>query len=585
MLIKQNGLTIEYKNKDLTYIAALLKNAFSRAKKYDSLISALIWANPNCKINPDVTDKKVYEIDNRYITIDNKKVPIEDFIKKEIDSTVVFIKDNIYINKDSAMIYIDRIIDKAKETLAKEQNNKTKQQLAELAEKIKLILEKSDFSWIDEIEKNYKQYKAVKDAIEYRKKIEASRIDAETRNIQKPVQKEKNSKKDKIDYLEIFKTLKDNVVTEDPSLVLSALGIDYKSLKNGSRYNFAIRAEKTPSVYMEVKGGRWIYKDFGTDESGDIISLVENKLNLKFKDALLFCVDTMGIHNPLEEINLDKAKKQIEKLKKEADFKKQDNIEKNPKTINSKVTKVLPIQDGTIVQKYLEGRGIKDIPKDIHLIQGITTFKNNEGVEVTKKLWGVGVLNVNGGADIHFTKKVGSLKSRVIGIPGITHIKGNKKDKVAVFEAKFDFAALMQKYKHLFKDINIIIANSASYATEVANYIKENELGRESVSIFGQNDLAGATFDFKVAQGVENYTKKIFALDYKRIEYGKDVNDLLLEKKLDLFEKEPLFTSFKITNAKKLEENIKLKAKQKELKDNPKKAKQNSPSKTNTKTL
>jgi len=269
---------------------------------------------------------------------------------------------------------------------------------------------------------------------------------------------------------------------------------------------------------------------------------------LSFKEALLYCVATMNIHNPLEEIDLKKAQQRIKELKIQTEKKQNINIAKEVKEVNSKVTEVLPILDNTKMKQYLESRGIEKVPKGIKLIKGVYTNNKNE----EKNIWGVGVLNVNGGADIHFTKKIGNLKSRVVGKPGITFIKNSKTDNIAIYEAKFDYAALMQKYDELLKDTSVIIANSASYFKEVIEFVKSNNLGKNSISIFGQNDLAGATFDYNVAKELETHTKKLFTIDYKQIEYGLDPNDLLQQNKLDCLDAKQ-FTTFKLTNASRLE--------------------------------
>jgi len=543
--VEQNGLIVTIPDNKL--LAQAIYNFLSRGKKFDTLIVSLFFQKSNLKINEKINGAKIIKLSNRDITIDNSKMYIEDFINKEIGKKIKYIKDyNLYLNENNTFLYIDKILKIAntiiKTTKPTEENRK---KLIELEKKIQILIENAELSWIKTIKQHYGKSKVIQDAISLRKDSIISKADI-------AVKDKINNRK--INKIEIYKALKDAVVVEDPANILLSLGLQYKSLKNSSRYQFAIRDERTPSSFIEIRGGVWRWKDFGTDDFGTIIDVVQKYTSLEFKDALLYCAEHLGIHNPLYDIeNIESSKKRINSIKDNVAKKNKENKNKENIEISSKVKSVLPIQPNTVASKYLESRGIKDIPRGINVIVGEYIDKNNE----IKKIWGVGVLNINGGADIHFIKKIGNLKSRVIGFPGITHIKAenNNSEKVAIFEAKFDYAAMMQKYSKYFKNVNIIIANSASNFRDVVEYIKDNNLGQKSISIFGQNDLAGATFDYKVVEALESHTNSIYTIDYKNIQYGKDINDLLLENKLDCFD-EKLFTSFRLTNYKQLEKRV-----------------------------
>lgn len=550
VIVSQNGLNIRYTGKDEKYIASLLFNAINIGKSYKDIISIILWADTNAEINPEVTNNDLLiKIDNKSVTIHSTTTPIEKFIKDTIDKEAIPF-NNIYLTKDNTILFLMRITNKAMDILNKEPTSENRKAINELTNKTKSLIQAVKFEWLDDIKREFGKYKVVKNSIAIREKEYINELKRKE-NIQVPknYNKKEQNKKSKLDYIEIYKTLKENVLTTDPKVILDSLGIDV-TVKN-NKYNFALRAEKTPSVYMEIRGGKWRFRDFGDDNSGDIISIVEQKSGLSFKEALIYCVDIMGIYNPLENINLEKTKERIKELQSKAKENKQSNFKKESKEINSKVTEVLPILDNTKIKEYLESRGIKNVPKGINLIKGI--YKNSKDEE--KQIWGIGVVNVNGGADIHFTQKIGNLKSRVIGKPGITFIQNAKTENVAIYEAKFDYAAFMQKYDNLLKDTSVIIANSASNFREVIEFIKSNNLGKNSISIFGQNDLAGATFDYNVAKGLEKHTKKLFSIDYKQIAYGLDPNDLLLKNQLDCLDKKE-FTSFKLVNSSRLEKRV-----------------------------
>jgi len=156
------------------------------------------------------------------------------------------------------------------------------------------------------------------------------------------------------------------------------------------------------------------------------------------------------------------------------------------------------------------------------IISGEYTLKNGE----QKKAFGVGVLTQDGkGADIHFLKKIGDLKTMSFGEKEISFFKNPNSNKVAIFESKMDYAAAYQQMP--LDNVNIIIANSSSNSLKVAELLKKENL-TENVMMFNQNDLAGYNFTAQIAKeaGVESF--KSIKYDVMS-EYKTDINDLLLK--------------------------------------------------------
>jgi len=58
----------------------------------------------------------------------------------------------------------------------------------------------------------------------------------------------------------------------------------------GGRFMFfsPLREEKNPSFTVSYHGGRWWWRDWGTNESGDVISFVEKYLDCSFKEAVQY---------------------------------------------------------------------------------------------------------------------------------------------------------------------------------------------------------------------------------------------------------------------------------------------------------
>jgi len=99
------------------------------------------------------------------------------------------------------------------------------------------------------------------------------------------------------------------------------------------------------------------------------------------------------------------------------------------------------------------------------------------------------------------------------------------KPQIAVFESKMDYAAAYQQMA--LDHVNIIIANSTSNASKVAELIKKENL-TENVMMFNQNDISGYKFTAQIAREARLESFKSIHYDILN-EYKTDINDLLLK--------------------------------------------------------
>ena len=138
----------------------------------------------------------------------------------------------------------------------------------------------------------------------------------------------------------------EELVVQDPQSVLKDLGIDFKEIGNDS-YRMNLRNEKTPSAYISLKDGVWKYTDFGDrTRGGNIVNVVMDVSSKKYKDALNYSLDKLGIKNYLDEAlnnntqshELSKADKERIKAQREA------NRTKERSTVISKVTTIFILQ-------------------------------------------------------------------------------------------------------------------------------------------------------------------------------------------------------------------------------------------------
>lgn len=326
------------------------------------------------------------------------------------------------------------------------------------------------------------------------------------------------------DEIKIFiRKTNEDLVIQDPRPILEDLSIDYKEIGNDS-YRMNLRNEDTPSAFISLKNGVWKYKDFGNGQSGNIVNVVMDFTNKDYKEALNYSLQTLGVKNYLNEalerkedsFALSQTDRERIKAQKEA------NMHREASHPLSRVVGVYEVATNQLAIDYLAARGIIKIPPHMKIISGEYTLKNGE----QKKAFGVGILTKDGtGADIHFLKKIGDLKTMSFGEKEISFFTNPNSNKVAVFESKMDYAAAYQQMP--LDNVNIIIANSTSNAFKVAELLKKENL-TENIMMFNQNDIAGYKFIAQIAKeaGVESFK----SIKYDVLgEYKTDINDLLLK--------------------------------------------------------
>ena len=314
----------------------------------------------------------------------------------------------------------------------------------------------------------------------------------------------------------------DELHVSDPAPILQALNIDFQPVGNDS-YKLKVRPESHASAYITIRQGIWKFKDFGTDKNGTIENIVMEVKNKDYKSALQFCLDTLHIRNRLEEAihhnKIDYSLNQEEQERIHAI--KEQNSQREKSIPISRVLDTKEVSSYAPAVEYLASRGIHKIPPQFKLINGEYYTKNGEA----KKAFGVGILTQGNGADIHFLKRMGNLKSMSFGNKDISLFLNENSKKVAVFESKMDYAAAYQQID--LSQVNVIIANTTSNAHKIAEFLKEKEY--EHITFFNQNDHTGIEFLNTIVQ--EANIQQYSSLQYQESEQGKDVNDLVLENK------------------------------------------------------
>ena len=319
----------------------------------------------------------------------------------------------------------------------------------------------------------------------------------------------------------------DELHVSDPALILQALNLDFQPVGNDS-YKLKVRPENHASAYITIRQGVWKFKDFGTNKNGTIENVVMEATGRDYKSALQFCLDTLHIRNRLEEaIHHNKMDHSLSQEEQEhIQAMKEQNSQREKSVPVSRVLDTKEISSYAPAIEYLASRGIHKIPPQFKLING--EYYTKEGV--AKKAFGVGILTQGNGADIHFLKRIGDLKSMSFGNKDISLFLNENSKKVAVFESKIDYAAAYQQID--LSQVNVIIANTTSNAHKIAEFLKEKEY--EHIIFFNQNDEAGIEFLNTIVQ--EANIQQYSSLQYHEDEQGKDVNDLIFTNH-NLFER------------------------------------------------
>lgn len=311
----------------------------------------------------------------------------------------------------------------------------------------------------------------------------------------------------------------DELHVSDPEPILQALNIDFQPVGNDS-YKLKVRSENHASAYITIRQGVWKFKDFGTNKNGTIENVVMEATGRDYKSALQFCLDTLHIRNRLEEAihhnKMDHSLSQEEQERIQA--MKEQNSQREKSVPVSRVLDTKEVSSYAPAVEYLASRGIHKIPPQFKLING--EYYTKEGV--AKKAFGVGILTQGSGADIHFLKRIGDLKSMSFGNKDISLFLNVNSKKVVVFESKMDYAGAYQQID--LSQVNIIIANTTSNAHKIAEFLKEKDY--EQITFFNQNDQAGSEFLNTIVQ--EANIQQYSSLQYQENEQGQDVNDLVL---------------------------------------------------------
>ena len=226
-------------------------------------------------------------------------------------------------------------------------------------------------------------------------------------------------------------------------------------------FYFAIdREEKTPSLCVDFAKNKAF--DFGTGESYDVVSIVQQVKKCTISDALKY-LENFDTSYQLLNVNVNILKKSYE------------------------ILKVKEIEHLALIE-YLESRKVfeqRHLIKEIHY-----QMKGNY-------FFGIGFYNNSGGVEIR-----NKYSKICLGKKDVTLIKNpkNEKKEICIFEGFFDFLTYLNLPNVQISNSDFLILNSTAIFFKVEEKLKEYE---KSV-LFLDNDLNGKSLTEEIIGIYEN---------------------------------------------------------------------------------
>lgn len=390
--------------------------------------------------------------------------------------------------------------------------------------------------------------------------------------------------KDKIK--KIYTKIKQEVIFSDPAPVLSSLGIHYKS--SPRRYVFKAREERTPSANLFEDGsGKWIFKDFGFEGQGNnIVDVVMLFSNSDFKEALLYCADTLKVSS-YKELNSYQSEKQDKEraFKKLQDKAKQvalnignnDDYDYSNKTDSTFSLELISkktyfsfdslkksmeyTQNSYILKKledlidYIEYRKFDDF-KMLEVYYTKSKYINKDGEEKQFSRFMLGLpysfryqflpkeqlnsIDKTCGVELRVPQLDAKIKTFSYLPDGekktSTFLLSNKQKKLMVFESVFDYLSIQPEIN--ISDTDVAILNGVGMVKHFLNNMKAvkeySHPNYEDIYFLKQNDTPGEIAVLKMLPFFkENFSFANFhTMAYAKDEYKYDLNDLKCKSNL-----------------------------------------------------
>ncbi len=281
--------------------------------------------------------------------------------------------------------------------------------------------------------------------------------------------------------------------TIDAEKILNILGLPYKRIGCRIMAQAAYRGENAPSISIQQRYGKWLWRDFGDGSGGSWIDLIMSAKNLNYMEAVKFL---NNIENA--EVNTDNYGK--------------NNFYfggQNKKSSSIEITAIAEITDDGLID-YLRSRAISFIPDWLKQIN-YSVIKNNK----TYLNSAVGIINTSGGYALRNPKIKLNIGENAYSL----FVTDTQKELVFITEGMFDGLTIAEKMRERLYDL--IILNSTN---NLNSKVMEILSGYKNVILALDNDEAGKKAQSAILRQVKN--ANIYKLTFK----AKDLNEAFVLK-------------------------------------------------------
>ena len=298
-------------------------------------------------------------------------------------------------------------------------------------------------------------------------------------------------------------------------------GIEYQEKKGDLWIKNPYLEQKTGSVVIKHtnnKDGTYYsyFKDFASENRGDIANFAMFYFNLDFKSAIELLKETFN------EKNFERLT-QIKEENNSFIKKVQENIEQE-RNNSIEIENIQELKNTALID-YLQKRGIDLATASSAGIKEIYYTNKNNG----KKYFSLCFENRKGGVEVRNAYFKGSF-----GTKDITIFKNENSKEVNIFEGFLDYASAIKLSKNKVLGQNNIILNSVVEADKAVEAIKSLDVDR--AKLYLDNDKAGDKAVEEIKEALSNEIEIIDNRDFYK--NCNDLNDFLNHKIQQIKEKE-----------------------------------------------
>ena len=282
--------------------------------------------------------------------------------------------------------------------------------------------------------------------------------------------------------------------TIDAEIILNFLGLPYRRTGDRIMATAAYRDENTASISIQERYGKWLWKDFGSGNSGSWIDLVMVVKDLDYLDAIKFL-------NDIENAEINNSGREKRPFKTDRRKEKPNCIE---------ITAITKITDDRLIN-YLHSRAISFMPDWLKQIN-YSVVKNNK----TYLNLAICIKNSLGG----YSARNPKIKMNIGKSSYSLFTTDSKKELVFVAEGMFDGLSIAEKMKNN-RLYDLIILNSTNNLnSEVIKILS----GYKNIILVLDNDVSGKEAQNEIRRQVKNVN--IHKLTFK----AKDLNEAFVLK-------------------------------------------------------